>query len=458
MYFPSGFAIKDIHLLKGMAALVAISLIVPGIFGIAPPQYFGDSGVSAGISAPQDASLAAKVADPANTPALPTENPSPALSAMNSISADVAAGERGPADTSRAIADSTLSETGNTDLPTRADTEVSSAQPVATAARQAKEIDTSTAGETSTGTEGSTATANPVAVVTAEKAPPQTVRKPVTRAEIQQTVVSPKPPPQEREEPAVRASKEVAASPAVEVTSLQRTAKLPEPSSRQAPMIVARTFVKTIPEAHLDLPVKRQKEAFINMLLPLILAANDEIRQRRQAIMRAAENADRSSLEKWARLYRIKTRDMPLDRMESELLRRADTIPVSLALAQAAIESGWGTSRFALKGNALFGQWAWDQSAGLKPIEASNSRAVVRSFPNLFGSVRAYMHNLNTHSEYARFRDRRSLLSGRKRNDLGTQLSVFLDGYAEIGVEYVEKIQTIIRSNDLGQFEAARLQ
>ena len=98
------------------------------------------------------------------------------------------------------------------------------------------------------------------------------------------------------------------------------------------------------------------------------------------------------------------------------------------------------------------------QSAGLKPIEASNSRAVVRSFPNLFGSVRAYMHNLNTHSEYARFRDRRGLLSGRKRNDLGTQLSLFLDGYAEIGVEYVEKIQTIIRSNDLGQFEAARLQ
>ncbi len=458
MYFPSGFAIKDIHLLKGMAALVAISLIVPGIFGIAPPQYFGDSGVSAGISAPQGASLAAKVADPANTPASPTENPSPISSAMDSISADVAAGERGPADTSRAIADSTLSETGNTDLPTRADTEVSSAQPVATAARQAKEIDTSTAGETSTGTEGSTATANPVAVVTAEKAPPQTVRKPVTRAEIQQTVVSPRPPLQEREEPAVRASKGVAVSPAVEVASLQRAAKLPEPSSRQAPMIVARTFVKTIPEAHLDLPVKRQKEAFINMLLPLILAANDEIRQRRQAIMRAAENADRSSLEKWARLYRIKTRDMPLDRMESELLRRADTIPVSLALAQAAIESGWGTSRFALKGNALFGQWAWDQSAGLKPIEASNSRAVVRSFPNLFGSVRAYMHNLNTHSEYARFRDRRSLLSGRKRNDLGTQLSVFLDGYAEIGVEYVEKIQTIIRSNDLGQFEAARLQ
>ena len=150
MYFPSGFAIKDIHLLKGMAALVAISLIVPGIFGIAPPQYFGDSGVSAGISAPQGASLADKVADPGNTPAPPAENWSPTSSAMDSISADVAAGEGGPDDASRAIAVSTLLEAGDTDLPTRADTEVSSALPVSAAAGQAKEIDTSTAGETST--------------------------------------------------------------------------------------------------------------------------------------------------------------------------------------------------------------------------------------------------------------------------------------------------------------------
>ena len=441
-----------------MAALVAISVIVPGIFGIAPPRFFGDSGASARISAPQGASLAANVADPVNTPAPSRESPSPTSLAMDTISAGDAAGEGSPADVSLTTADSTLSKAGDTDFPTRADSEVISARPVAAAARQAKENETSTEVETSKEPEGTTATPNPVTVFTAEKAPPQTVRKPVKRAEIQQTAVSPKPPLQEKEKPAVRASNGAAASPAVEVASLQRTVKLPEPSSRQASMIVARTFVKTIPEAHLNLPVKRQKEAFINMLLPLILAANDEIRQRRQAIMRAAENADRPSLAKWARLYRIKTRDMSLNRMESELLRRADIIPVSLALAQAAIESGWGTSRFALKGNALFGQWAWDQSAGLKPIEASNSRAVVRSFPNLFGSVRAYMHNLNTHSEYARFRDRRSLLSGRKRNDLGTQLSVFLDGYAEIGVEYVEKIQTIIRSNDLGQFEAARLQ
>ena len=433
-----------------MAALVAISLIVPGVFGITPPQYFGDSGSSEG--------MAVNVVDPVNTPVPLTENPAPTSLAMDSVALDFAAADGEPADASRKMVGSMSLETGDKDISTRTDTEVSSAQPATTKAPQSIETNASTGLGTSTGTVALTATSNPVDIVTKKKAVSQMVRKPVMRNQIQETVTPPRPPLQETEEPAVRASKEVAASPAVDVASLKRTVKLPAPSSWQAPMIVARTFVKTIPKAHLDLPVKRQKEAFINMLLPLILAANDEIRQRRQAIMRAADNGDRLSLDKWARLYRIKTKDMPVDRMEGELLRRADIIPVSLALAQAAIESGWGTSRFAVKGNALFGQWAWDQSAGLKPIEASNSRAVVRSFPNLFGSVRAYMHNLNTHSEYARFRDRRSLLSGRKRHDLGTQLSVFLDGYAEIGVEYVEKIQTIIRSNDLGQFEAARLQ
>ncbi|MBU74318.1 MAG: hypothetical protein CMM73_01215 [Rhodospirillaceae bacterium] len=441
-----------------MAALVAISLIVPGVFGISPPQYFGDSGLSAGISASQGVSLAADVADPVNTPAPLTKPPSSASLAMDWFSPDFHAEDGKPVDPSRTMAGSISTETGNTDIPKRANTEVKSAQLVIAVAPQSIETNASTGAEILTGKEALKNTSNPAAVFTVDKSPPQTVRKPVTRAEIQQAEASLRPPLQENEEPAVRASKGVAASPAVEVASIQRSAKMPEPSSRQVSMIVARTFVKTIPEAHLDLPVKRQKEAFINMLLPLILAANDEIRQRRQAIMRAGENGERSSLEKWARLYRMKTKDMPLDRIENELLRRADIIPVSLALAQAAIESGWGTSRFAIKGNALFGQWAWDQSAGLKPIEASNSQAVVRSFPNLFGSVRAYMHNLNTHFEYARFRDRRSLLSGRKRNDLGAQLSVFLDGYAEIGVEYVEKVQTIIRSNNLGHFEAARLQ
>ena len=123
------------------------------------------------------------------------------------------------------------------------------------------------------------------------------------------------------------------------------------------------------------------------MILPLILASNEEIGQRRSAIIRAAESQDRDSLQRWAKLYRVKTDGKSVDEISAGILERADFIPVSLALAQAVIESGWGTSRFARQGNALFGQWAWQASAGIKPAEASNSRAVVRSFPNLFGSA-----------------------------------------------------------------------
>jgi Bax protein len=237
-----------------------------------------------------------------------------------------------------------------------------------------------------------------------------------------------------------------------------RTTTVPDvPVASSPPLVVTRDFAKQIPESHVTLTVKRQKKSFVGITLPLILAANEEISQRRKAIERAVMQGDQATVERWARLYRIETENKPIAEIERQLLLRADFVPVSLALAQAAIESGWGTSRFALQGNALFGQWAWQKDAGLKPARASNSEAVVRSFPNLFGSVRAYMHNLNTHPRYAAFRARRHLLRGRTQSDLGYQLSNFLDGYAEIGEVYVAKLKTLIRSNDLGQYEAAKL-
>ena len=221
--------------------------------------------------------------------------------------------------------------------------------------------------------------------------------------------------------------------------------------------MVPREFAKRIPEAHIGLPVKSQKESFVAMTLPLILAANEEIAQRRSAIKRVVESGNRASVERWAKLYQVQSEGRSLAEIEKQLLLRADFVPVSLALAQAAIESGWGTSRFARQGNALFGQWAWQKDAGLKPAQASNANAVVRSFPNLFGSVRAYMHNLNTHPRYAAFRARRHLLRGRSEADLGYQLSNFMDGYAEIGEAYVGKLKTLIRTNDFGRYETARL-
>ena len=259
------------------------------------------------------------------------------------------------------------------------------------------------------------------------------------------------------EKPAVRARVVVPKpTPTPEVTP--RASKLPAvPKTAPVPVIVSRDFTRRIPDSHVGLPVKQQKESFVAIILPLVLAANEEISQRRSAIRRAAKAGDRPGLERWAKLYRVNTDAKSIAELEADILIRADQVPVSLALAQAAIESGWGTSRFARQGNALFGQWAWQASAGIKPAEASNSRAVVRSFPNLFGSVRAYMHNLNTHPSYATFRDRRHLLRGRQRADRGFQLANFLDSYAEIGTAYVDKLQTLIRSNDFGRFETARL-
>ena len=259
------------------------------------------------------------------------------------------------------------------------------------------------------------------------------------------------------EAPAVRA-RIVPPTPKPPQQMTSRAARLPAvPKTTPVPVIVSRDFTRRIPDSHLGLPVQQQKDSFIAIILPLILAANEEISQRRSAIQRAAKTNDRPGLERWAKLYRVNTDGKSLAELEADILIRADYVPVSLALAQAAIESGWGTSRFARQGNALFGQWAWQASAGIKPAEASNSRAVVRSFPNLFGSVRAYMHNLNTHPSYATFRERRGMLRGRKRSDLGFQLAKFMDSYAEIGTAYVDKLQTLIQSNDFGRFETARL-
>lgn len=234
---------------------------------------------------------------------------------------------------------------------------------------------------------------------------------------------------------------------------LEFTKLVPAPE----PLLVLRDFFTHIPDSHLALSGTAQKDSFIKILLPLILASNEEISKRREAIRRAFENGDRATLEKWAKLYKIDVTDQDNKALMTRLLERADTIPVALALAQAAVESGWGTSRFAIQGNALFGQWAWRDHAGIRPLDASNDRAVVRSFGSLLGSVRAYMHNLNTHSHYQKFRKARLALRNRPKVGEAKMLVKYLDRYAEIGHAYVKKLKVLIRSNDFGRFALAYL-
>ena len=222
-------------------------------------------------------------------------------------------------------------------------------------------------------------------------------------------------------------------------------------------VIVPSKFARHIPAKHFEMTGDAQKQSFINLVLPLILAANDELLQRREAVQAAVQAHDRDKLDQWAVLYRIEAEKLDDTGLAERLLRRVDTIPVALALSQAAVESGWGTSRFARQGNALFGQWAWTESAGMRPLAASNDRAVVRSFGSLLESVRAYMHNLNTHQNYKRFRDARYRLKPQTEAVKARRLAAYLDSYAEIGQAYVEKLLVIISSNNFDHYAEAKL-
>lgn len=201
---------------------------------------------------------------------------------------------------------------------------------------------------------------------------------------------------------------------------------------------------------------KKRKEFFIQIILPLILKENNNIRVDRKRLFNIINKSNNTELEKkWLsqkyKQYGIPSKDL------SVLKIRMDEIPVSLAIAQAAKETGWGTSRFALEGNALFGQWTWS-GEGLKPKESEKSEGhKVMKFNVLQASVRAYQRNLNTHSSYQEFRFARAKLRDEGKELDSLILSEFLNEYAETGEKYVEVLQQIIEQNNLKDFDDAKL-
>ena len=201
---------------------------------------------------------------------------------------------------------------------------------------------------------------------------------------------------------------------------------------------------------------KRRKEFFIQIVLPLILKENNNIRLDRKMLFSIINKSNNTQLEKkWLekkyKQYGVSSKDLSL------LKIRMDEIPVSLAIAQAAKETGWGTSRFAQEGNALFGQWTWS-GEGLKPKEADENKGhKVMKFNVLQASVRAYQRNLNTHPSYENFRLARAHLRDKGKPLDSMILSQFLKNYAETGNQYVEVLQKIIKQNDLKDFDDAKL-
>ena len=201
---------------------------------------------------------------------------------------------------------------------------------------------------------------------------------------------------------------------------------------------------------------KKRKEFFIQIVLPLVLKENNNIRLDRKTLFKIINKSNNTKLEKkWLekkyKQYGVTSKDL------TTLKIRMDEIPVSLALAQAAKETGWGTSRFAQEGNALFGQWTWS-GEGLRPKEADENKGhKVMKFNVLQASVRAYQRNLNTHRSYKNFRLARAHLRDNGQPLDSLILSQFLKNYAETGNQYVEVLQKIINQNNLKDFDDAKL-
>jgi Bax protein len=231
---------------------------------------------------------------------------------------------------------------------------------------------------------------------------------------------------------------------------------------RSGERMVPPLYLASVPRGmrKIQQPVER-KQVFLRMMLPLVLKVNEGVRAERSRLMRikfaqekgtAILDSDRVYLKNMARRYGIGEPRIDL------LLARVDILPVSIALAQSAIESGWGTSRFVLEGNAPFGQWTTASFKGLVPKgRPAGKTHKIRAFDDLYGSVRSYIHNLNTHRAYRRFRVmRETMRTSGKHLDSLTLISS-LKSYSEKGDAYVKLLKNVIVVNQLEPLDRARL-
>ena len=201
---------------------------------------------------------------------------------------------------------------------------------------------------------------------------------------------------------------------------------------------------------------QKKKDTFIKIVMPLILDENNKIFENRKKLFKILSKQNNSRGERvWLKRrfedYRIKNEDV------TELKIRMDIIPVSIAIAQAAKESGWGTSRFALEGNAMFGQWTWGKK-GISPLKREkNQDHKILKFPILRSSVQAYKNNLNTHKGYREFREKRAEFRRKNKKISGVVLVQYLHNYAATGSEYTKVLKKIIEQNQLTDFDNAIL-
>ena len=223
---------------------------------------------------------------------------------------------------------------------------------------------------------------------------------------------------------------------------------------------VSRLYFTQLPSDLKTYEIEDKKKIFISIMLPLLLKGNEMVFNERSDVIKFFKKKDFKKLKNTCQKYKVKSIDCNnisslnnsnLKKLQKILFNRVNTFPISMMLAQAIVESGWGVSRFAQKGNALFGQWTWDKKKGISPAGINSPSFAVKSFINLQASVDAYILNLNTHPAYAKLRNYREFI-GDSKDFKGNKFSKYLDKYAIIGFDYVKKINSMINKNDLEKF------
>jgi len=237
-----------------------------------------------------------------------------------------------------------------------------------------------------------------------------------------------------------------------------------EQLDRGIPPFVLKRFPDDLDKS---LNTRQRKETFFMSLLPMVLLANQEIREERTTLLSLLETyrqdnelsaEEQAWLKRLARSYGLSGNPLTDHRTRTILLRRVDTLPPSLVLAQAANESAWGTSRFAREGNNLFGQWTFTPGTGIVPRHRPPGATYeVRRFADLEASVRGYFRNINTHSAYRELRQTRQKIREQGRPVTGKALARGLQRYSTRGEEYIREILAMIDHNDLAEVNRVTL-
>ena len=228
--------------------------------------------------------------------------------------------------------------------------------------------------------------------------------------------------------------------------------------NREVPRIYFTSVSKKWKDVSSSLPVKTKKNIFFRVMAPLILMSNEAITKERQQLLQGKLNAPSTiALAKRYRVIKKETTALNKEQYQ-ELLKRVDIVPVSLALAQAAEESGWGTSRFASEGNAFFGLWDFS-GKGMAPAQQRKELGNygLARYKTPLDSVKGYMYNINIGHAYEKFRNKRFELRQSKKKITGWELAKTLDKYSERGQAYIDGLHAMMKYNKLQAADDAYL-